>query len=217
MKLDLSKNRIALHVALAITAGVVTIGCASNGDKQTQTTGVPDSAVTVTSAINENPVAETTTEIKPEVEQHIATAQSVETAVTSAEVTTQEVTYPDIESKQNVKPEQLSFQFSFDKAELSDTDKQVITQHAHFLLDNPEMVLRIQGHTDHHGPRVYNEYLSKKRAEAVARILIEEGVQESQLEIIALANDKPLADIKDTRLNRRVELDYSEMNLVSNK
>ena len=89
-------------------------------------------------------------------------------------------------------------------------------KHARFLVDNPEMVLKIQGHTDHHGPKVYNEYLSKKRSEAVAKILIDQGVQESQLKIIAMANEAPLTDAEDTRLNRRVELEYSEMNLVSN-
>jgi peptidoglycan-associated lipoprotein len=113
-------------------------------------------------------------------------------------------------------PEQLQFQFGFDKAELSEEDREVVKQHAHYLIAHPGKVLHIQGHTDHHGARVYNEYLSKKRAESVVSILLEEGVAESQLEIQAMADSAPLADNSNTRLNRRVELQYSEMNLVTN-
>ena len=199
MKFTLSKNRLALHACLALAAGALTAGCASNGAKKTETAIVEKPAIE--KAVTVKSVAD-----KPELAMPDQTVQ----AASATGV------FPDVQIVENTKPEQSSFQFGFDKADLSDRDRQIVIKHARYLVDNPEMILKIQGHTDHHGPRAYNEFLSKKRAEAVAKILIEQGVQESQLEIIAMANQTPLADNKDTRKNRRVELKYSEINLVSN-
>ena len=211
MKSNLTRNKIALHVCLALAAGALTVGCAGNGAKKTQTVEVQKSAAEI------NTTDLTAIESNPVVKNQMDESQPVENTLTTDSSATEDVTYPDVELTENSKPQQLNFQFGFDKAELSEKDKEIISQHARFLVDNPDMILKIQGHTDHHGPKVYNEYLSKKRAESVAKILIEEGVQESQLEIVALADDAPLADADDTRLNRRVELNYIEMNLVSNK
>jgi len=207
MKLKLAKNKIALHICLALTAGALTVGCAGNGSKKTQTTEINPSASIVTVSQNEAP-AENTVQ-KNTKEAPIVVAQEMDNSAAPV------ITYPDVDMSENSKPEQLSFKFGFDKAVLSDEDKETVIKHARFLVDNPEMILKIQGHTDHHGPKAYNEYLSKQRSDAVAKVLIEEGVEESQLKIIALANEAPLADIEDTRLNRRVELEYNELNLVS--
>ena len=208
MKLKLAKNKIALHICLALTAGALTVGCAGNGSKKTQTTEIKPSAPIVTAAQNQAPAENTIQENKKEAP--IVVSQEMDNSEAPV------ITYPDVDMSENTKPEQLSFQFGFDKSELSAEDKELVIKHARFLVDNPEMILKIQGHTDHHGPKAYNEYLSKKRSDAVAKILIEEGVQESQLKIVALANEAPLTDTEDTNLNRRVELEYDELNLVSN-
>lgn len=212
MKFKLAKNKIAMHIGLALAAGVLTVGCAGNGAKKTQTAEVKPSAPVITVVQNETPT-ETTVQETMQEEAPIVIAEDTTITENSAAPVIQ---YPDVDTSENTQPEQLSFQFGFDKSELSEEDKEIVMKHARFLVDNPEMVLKIQGHTDHLGPKAYNEYLSKKRSEAVAKILIDQGVQESQLKIIAMANEAPLADTEDTHLNRRVELEYSEMNLVSN-
>ena len=212
MKLNLAKNKIAMHIGLALAAGVLTVGCAGNGAKKIQTAEVTPTAPVITVAQTETPT-ETKVQETMQEEAPIVIAEDATITENSAAPV---IEYPDVDTSENTQPEQLSFQFGFDKSELSEEDKEIVMKHARFLVDNPEMVLKIQGHTDHHGPKVYNEYLSKKRSEAVAKILIDQGVQESQLKIIAMANEAPLTDAEDTRLNRRVELEYSEMNLVSN-
>jgi len=212
MKLNLAKNKIAMHIGLVLAAGVLTVGCAGNGAKKTQTAEVTPTAPVITVAQTEIPT-ETKVQETMQEEAPIVIAEDATITENSAAPV---IEYPDVDTSENTQPEQLSFQFGFDKSELSEEDKEIVMKHARFLVDNPEMVLKIQGHTDHHGPKVYNEYLSKKRSEAVAKILIDQGVQESQLKIIAMANEAPLTDAEDTRLNRRVELEYSEMNLVSN-
>lgn len=123
--------------------------------------------------------------------------------------------FPQIDISKNEQPKIMKFFFGFDKTSLDETDKNTIEQHARFMLDNPGLMMQISGHTDKHGPRTYNEYLSKQRASEVAKIMINAGVPESQLVIKALADDKPLADASESRKNRRVELEYQELNLVS--
>ncbi len=208
MNLKFTKNRIALPVCLALAASALAVGCAGNDAKKNQTAEIKPSAPVITISQSEASVKDTALESKQE-KVKTEVVQGVENSTAAVS------TYPDIDLSENSQPEQLIFQFSFDKSELSDKDKQIVIQHARYLFDNPEMILKIQGHTDHYGSKAYNEYLSKKRSDAVAKILIEEGIQESQLKIVAMANEAPLADIEDTRMNRRVELEYSEINLVS--
>lgn len=206
MKPLFNRNKIALHVAIALTAGALFAGCAGNGTKKTAQTEPS----------------------RPEVEKTltVAAADGMQAVVTNVEtdktVKTQEenpaapvIPYPDIDIAEDTKPEQLTFQFGFDKSELTDQDKEVIKQHAKYLIDNPSTMIKIVGHTDHHGPKAYNEFLSKKRANSIAKILIEEGVAESQIQISAMANDEPLLDVADTRKNRRVELNYIDMNMAT--
>ena len=212
MNLTFNKKSIAGNIALALAIGVVTVGCAGNSSKPMQT-----------SKVEKMPVAQTVATAEHENASKSELAENSSDRVTAAIVEDKLETnsaapvipYPDIDISENTKPEQLNFQFGFDKAELSEGDSSIIIQHAKFLNDNPETVLNINGHTDHHGPKVYNEYLSKKRADAVAKVLIEAGVSESQIQISALANSEPLLDIENTRMNRRVELKYTEMNMVS--
>ena len=218
MKSLVNKRKIALHVCMALAAGSLAVGCASNGNKKTETAETSNPAPIVASIESNNNTEQSINNTDATIENK-ATIQAEKAPLVTAQPeensTASVIAYPDVELSENAKPDQLSFQFGFDKAELSEEDKNIVMQHARFLVDNPDVVLKIQGHTDHHGPKEYNEYLSKKRAESVAKILIEEGVQESQLEIVAMADDAPLAEAEDTRLNRRVELQYSEINLVS--
>ncbi len=114
-------------------------------------------------------------------------------------------------------PEQRIFYFGFDKTDISQDDIDALMEHADFLKGNTAVVVAIDGHTDYRGPRSYNEHLSKKRAESVARVLIDAGVPESQLLINALADGKPMECKNDTLHNRRVELHYKDGNLASSK
>ena len=210
MNLNLTKHKLAMHVSLLLAAGMMTAGCAGNSAKKTDTEVAQRPIVSVTPKDEKTESAQINA-ISWNADQTIA-----ESTAETEKTNQNENRLPEIEIGEASRPEQLSFQFGFDKAELSEEDQQIVVQHARFLAENPEMIIKIKGHTDHQGPRTYNEYLSKKRAEAVASVLIEQGVPESQLEIVAMGFDAPLADNEDAGKNRRVELEYSEINLVSN-
>lgn len=106
---------------------------------------------------------------------------------------------------------------------LFDTDSAVLTEDAiaqvsrigDILAKYPEDRIRIEGHTDSRGTVAYNEELSLRRAEAVARVLSSRGVAPGQVLVLGLGESKPVA-ANDTdagrSVNRRVQLHISVPN-----
>jgi outer membrane protein OmpA-like peptidoglycan-associated protein len=72
--------------------------------------------------------------------------------------------------------------------------------------------LRVTGHTSSQGPRAFNLALSQKRAEAVAAVLVAEGLPASRIQSIGKGPDQPIADNgtpQGQARNRRVEIELS--------
>lgn len=196
---------------VVMLCATLTVGCASN--RASTEAKQPENV-----AMQDKPVESTQVESQPAVMVPVPDTKPADsTQLTSEESRQESKRLPQVKTGEHVQPEQMIFFFKFDQSALAEKDIEVIKQHARFMLDNPGLILQISGHTDQHGPRVYNEYLSKQRAAQVARIMITAGVPESQLLIKALADAQPLADNENTRKNRRVELEYQELNVVSNK
>lgn len=69
-------------------------------------------------------------------------------------------------------------------------------------------MIAIEGHTDNAGSETFNQKLSQKRAEAIRRILIENGVTESRLTAAGFGEMRPIASNETPEgreQNRRVE------------
>ncbi|AUW07411.1 OmpA family protein [Vibrio campbellii] len=97
--------------------------------------------------------------------------------------------------------------FGFDSLEL--TDAETVTNIAEVMKKSTDLNVQITAHTDSSGTPEYNEYLSQKRAQAVANMLVELGVDESRIDIIALGDQDPVASNATQQgraENRRVEL-----------
>ncbi len=113
-------------------------------------------------------------------------------------------------------PDENIIGFDFDKSEIQTQYGDLLWQHAQFLKENKNFILQLSGHTDSLGNKIYNENLSKQRAEKVAKILIDFGVPENRIKIIAYGSDVPLVGALNIKENRRVEFDYEDSQLVSN-
>ena len=77
------------------------------------------------------------------------------------------------------------------------------------LKRNPDLKIRIEGHTDNIASEKYNLELSKKRAQAIKAYLVGNGVEQSRITSIGYGFSRPIAgnDTKEGRaLNRRAEL-----------
>lgn len=78
-----------------------------------------------------------------------------------------------------------------------------------FLVANPDMRIRITGHTDNTASREYNLRLSKGRAEAVKQEMVKRGIDPNRIETDGKGMDEPVADNsteEGRQQNRRVEL-----------
>ena len=84
-----------------------------------------------------------------------------------------------------------------------------ITRIASVVGDYPQTVVRVEGHTDSTGSESYNMDLSRRRANSVKNIVIQQGVSSSRIETIAFGESAPVAS-NDTEFgrakNRRVEI-----------
>lgn len=85
-----------------------------------------------------------------------------------------------------------------------------LSQIAKVLQENPKLELIIEGHTDNVGGAQFNLELSRKRAEAVKRWLVDKvGISEVRLTTVGYGLSRPIADnsTEEGRAkNRRVEL-----------
>ena len=84
---------------------------------------------------------------------------------------------------------------------------------ATYLKAHPQTKVSIEGHTDSRGSEEYNEELSKRRADAVAKALVVRGVSADALSAVGRGKGYPVAT-NDTdagrQQNRRVEIVFSD-------
>jgi OOP family OmpA-OmpF porin len=100
-------------------------------------------------------------------------------------------------------------QFDTGKATIQPGSEKVLQQIVELLQQNPDLKLRVEGHTDNQGNAAANQTLSDKRAQAVVAWLTGKGINASRLTAKGFGATKPVADngTDDGRAkNRRVEL-----------
>jgi len=103
--------------------------------------------------------------------------------------------------------------FGYDKDEIVDRYKLVVLAHAKKLLDDPNLKLRVDGHTDERGSSEYNIGLGERRAKAVVRFIQLKGIKSDRLIAVSYGKEKPVAidhNEEAWRLNRRAELVFEE-------
>ena len=98
--------------------------------------------------------------------------------------------------------------FETDMAELLPRSYTELKKLHQIMLDHPDMIIEIRGHTDVRGEHEYNIDLSNRRAKAVVDYLISKGIQPARATFKGFGSTQPIAE-NDTpegrQLNRRVE------------
>ncbi|MEM7417267.1 MAG: OmpA family protein [Gemmatimonadota bacterium] len=100
--------------------------------------------------------------------------------------------------------------FETASAELTEEAQRILDGIASALVANPEIRVRVSGHTDSIGERAYNISLSQSRAESVASYLSSRGVASERMEAQGFGPDQPVATngtSEGRAQNRRVELE----------
>ena len=106
-----------------------------------------------------------------------------------------------------------SILFDFDSSELTPSERDDLDGVAKALKDDPDLSLRLDGHTDSIGTSQYNDSLSLQRANAVLDYLRGKGVNMDRLQAQGYGKDNPAesnTSPEGRAKNRRVELEIIE-------
>lgn len=102
--------------------------------------------------------------------------------------------------------------FDYDRAEIKPEYASVVAAHAKYLNAGNVRKVRLEGHGDERGSREYNIGLGERRAQAVRRALLLQGVTEDQITTVSYGEERPAVSGSDEAAyakNRRVELVYA--------
>jgi len=102
--------------------------------------------------------------------------------------------------------------FDFDSSTVREDALPIIKAHADYLASNSGVNITLEGHCDERGTREYNIALGERRADAVRRLLIANGVSSNQIRPISYGEERPAMlghNESAWSANRRAEFTYA--------
>jgi len=108
--------------------------------------------------------------------------------------------------------------FDFKSARLRADAAKLLQDKAATMSRTETWAVLVTGYSDIHGPAGYNKVLAQRRAETVKQFLVELGVPESSVKVVALGPEAALCDDPGTecqQLNRRVHLEIRRLGPVA--
>lgn len=170
----MKRGTLALLVALSMAALTAT-GCAN---KEVVKTEEPVKAATVAP---EPPKAEPPQAVEqPKVEEPKVEPPKVEAPKAPEAAMTFESVY-----------------FDFDKSELRQDARDVLSKNAEALKAKSDVKIKIEGNCDERGSAEYNLALGERRAKSAMQYLITLGIPAERLSVISYGKEKAQADAKD--------------------
>jgi OOP family OmpA-OmpF porin len=98
--------------------------------------------------------------------------------------------------------------FASDQVEIGPVAAKILDTLLVELIRCPDVIIRIEAHTDSAGDASYNQRLSQNRAESVRDYLVLQGVQRERLQTVGHGERRPIASNENSSgraLNRRFE------------
>lgn len=99
--------------------------------------------------------------------------------------------------------------FGVDSSDISPSFRTALDSVAQSMIQYPDSLIDVMGHTDSTGADSYNLGLSERRADSVANYLVSRGVSRARIETVGYGERYPIASNETTEgraLNRRVEI-----------
>jgi peptidoglycan-associated lipoprotein len=100
--------------------------------------------------------------------------------------------YPGIEGEVLESTFLKDIHFAFDRYDLTDGARRILTENAKILLAHPNLIIQIEGHCDERGSSEYNLALGERRAVSAKLYLIKLGVKGSRLSTISYGEEMPV-------------------------
>ncbi|MCD8524620.1 MAG: OmpA family protein [Gammaproteobacteria bacterium] len=102
-----------------------------------------------------------------------------------------------------------TYHFAYDSAEILASDKPAVIAEAQYLAAHPNQHILLAGNTDSRGSREYNIALGWRRAQSVEDLMLLNGANKSQIQLVSYGEEKPVVfgDSDEAyQQNRRVDL-----------
>ncbi len=179
-------NRRYGLIFIAIAAGLFTILSCSNKQVQTEPP--------VAQAQGQEMAAEKTPE---ELEQERLEREAAESRLRAEKI---KFMYEDVYFKKG-------------RYSLSPEAQEILKRKATWLINNPDLTVIIEGHTNNRGAKECNFALGDRRAGAVKSFLIRQGVESPRLIAVSYGNERPIDTSKTEKgkeKNRRVHFVVEE-------
>lgn len=106
--------------------------------------------------------------------------------------------------------------FEFDAAELNGDARMTLDAKAPVLQANPDIRIRVSGHTDSRGSDEYNLALGQRRASATKSYLVQLGIDAGRIEIVSMGEEQPAVRTENEGAwaqNRRAEFEMLAGNI----
>jgi len=84
-----------------------------------------------------------------------------------------------------------------------------LDQYVELMKENPNMLIKLEGHTDYRGDAKKNMELSESRVKVTKDYFVNKGIDKKRIETVAFGGTQPVKrsnDPESIKLNRRVEL-----------
>ncbi|HVT37756.1 MAG TPA: peptidoglycan-associated lipoprotein Pal [Gemmatimonadaceae bacterium] len=83
--------------------------------------------------------------------------------------------------------------FDYDKDEIRDDQRVALDAKVPILTANPNVRIRIAGHTDSRGSDEYNLALGQRRSASAKRYLVSRGIADGRIDVVSFGKERPLA------------------------
>lgn len=107
---------------------------------------------------------------------------------------------------------QAMIYFDLDQADIRDDSKALLDQKIPLLNANPNLTIKVTGHTDSRGSDEYNIALGQRRARAVRDYLVQRGIPSARITLDTRGEEQPVAQGEDESAwsqNRRAEFEIT--------
>jgi peptidoglycan-associated lipoprotein len=81
--------------------------------------------------------------------------------------------------------------FDFDKSDVKPEGRTALQRQADWLKKYPNVTVTVEGHCDERGTREYNLALGERRASAVKKLLVAQGVPANRVSTISYGKERP--------------------------
>jgi peptidoglycan-associated lipoprotein len=81
--------------------------------------------------------------------------------------------------------------FDYDKSDIRDDQRATLEAKLPIFQANPDMRIRVAGHTDNRGSDEYNLALGQRRAAEVKRYLIARGIADGRIDVVSFGEERP--------------------------